>query len=377
MTTVTLDDLVVPQTRESVLGTLLGLLVAADFPVTSWQATSEPRALVEMEADALSDLSSVIAEIAKGGFLDYAEGPWLKLLAKSVFDVDFHPAVTLLGTERLSNSTGGGIAVLAGQWFESDSGLRYVSTTGGTVPAGSLLDVTIQAESPGALYNVAVGSISAMLTPVPGITAGNPAVGITGTWIVTQGVDEESDALLRARCRARWGALGAGGSADAYRYWVTTASAQVTRMSILENVPVDGWVSVYVAGPAGGLDPSEVAVIDAYVQPRRPLCVKVAITATSNFLYAVTGDVKVRAAYLTSAQAAAASALKAHFEAIPVGGTIEVADLVRVLDSIPGVVNVGLIAPATGLPARLVADDVALTPFQCATYTTHLTWTAT
>ena len=44
--------------------------------------------------------------------------------------------------------------------------------------------------------------------------------------VAEQGADEESDAALRARCKARWGELGYGATEAAYRFWASTASAR-------------------------------------------------------------------------------------------------------------------------------------------------------
>jgi len=111
MSTVTLADLVAAPSVDDWRGTLLGFLSASNFPVTAWDPTGNARGLVEMEADALADVSKTIAAIASGGFLDYASGDWLTLLAKSVCDEDRKAGVVLIGTILLANSTGSGVPI--------------------------------------------------------------------------------------------------------------------------------------------------------------------------------------------------------------------------------------------------------------------------
>ena len=57
-----------------------------------------------------------------------------------------------------------------------------------------------------------------MLTTLVGVTATNIDNG-SGTWATTQGTDEESDPLLKQRCRSRWAVLGIGANSDWYLYW--------------------------------------------------------------------------------------------------------------------------------------------------------------
>lgn len=377
MSTVTLAQLVSPPSVDDWRTSLLGFLGASDFPVTAWDPTGNARGLVEAEADALASLSKTIAAIASGGFLDYATGDWLTLLAKSVYGEDRKQGVVLIGSLLLANSTGAGIPINPYDLtVESDNLLTYQNTTGGTVPAGGTLPVTIVAGAPGTAYNVGNGSISTLLTPVPGLSVSNPAVGGTGTWIVTAGVDVESDTALATRCRAKWGTLGTGGTVDAFTSWALSSSSSVTRVKIQENTPSGGQVTVLVAGAAGAIvDAPTLAAIDAYIQLRRPLTVRVFTQSASNFNVRVIGTVTVQALQLTTAKAAVATALTNLFASLPIGATIPVSTVVSAIAAVPGVNEVALTNPSN-VALRLGTDDWVMGATQIATFTNELLWNA-
>ena len=76
-----LSELLAGQTTDETLSTLVALAAVAGFPAYSWQSGTVPRTFFELEALTYADLTQVIGAIASGGFVDYAEGPWLTLRA--------------------------------------------------------------------------------------------------------------------------------------------------------------------------------------------------------------------------------------------------------------------------------------------------------
>ena len=90
-----LDDLVVPQTKEEIEETMLGLAEAEGLPVTSWGASSFFRLLFSIFATLLSQVWFSIAQTSRGVLLSLSQGAWLTLLARSQFDeeryIHLHP----------------------------------------------------------------------------------------------------------------------------------------------------------------------------------------------------------------------------------------------------------------------------------------------
>jgi hypothetical protein len=78
------------------------------FPVTSWASGDNGLTLVKMESAMVADLvGSAIANVAGGGFVDYASdrgapNDWLSLLSHELYQNDRNLAGTALGKEQLT-----------------------------------------------------------------------------------------------------------------------------------------------------------------------------------------------------------------------------------------------------------------------------------
>ena len=348
------------------------------LPSTSWQPGSVPLTLVENDAAIMEDVYRLVGAVAAGGLLDTAAGPWLDLLASNVYQLTRTAAVSTLGVVTLTDAASAGpFTITDGQlWFAALSGLRYTNVGTYTLTrGGSLPSMVVKAERPGAAYNVGNNTITTLVTSLPGVTVNNPNPG-SGSWITTQGADQESDVAFRTRCRARWPALGTGTPADAYKLWALTADSSITRTNIIVNPSVAGQVLVYLAGSAGPAGGTAVTNANNYIQPRTPLCVTAIVQAATAVPIAVTAQVYVRTAFLASATAQVTSNLTALFgggvsslgevlPGIPIGGTVYVTQVLEMIQEATGVRNVILTSPVL---------DTVLTATQVATLTQSITF---
>jgi uncharacterized phage protein gp47/JayE len=341
------------------------------FPVDSWREGDVARTLVEIDAQALSDLTALVVAITQGGFLHQASASWLTLLASEVYGLTRNAAVATRGTVRLTATAEAGPYTIApGQLrVASTSGLRFQSanTTNVTLVRGGTLDLVVQAESPGAAYNVANSTITTMLTQLAGVTCNNPDPG-TGSWLTVAGVDEETDAALRSRCEARWPESGFGSPAASYDLWARTADATITRTKVVASGTVAGRVDIYVGGASGAVAAGAVTAAQNYITPRAPLGTTPVVTNATPLAVTVTATLYGKAQYQTAALAAAAVNLADLIAATPIGGTIYRAAIFGALIRITGVENVTIAAPA---------GDTALTTSQVATLSAGLSWSNT
>ncbi len=352
-------------------------LASPNFPASSWQAGSVPRTLLEIEAQGLSSLLSLVSQIALGGYVTQspgvtgAAGSWLDLVAQNVYGLTRNPALATQGVLTLTDAGGAGpFTVVAGQlWFASTNGLRYTNTAGGTLSKSGTLQLAISAESPGSAYNVANLAISTMLTPLPGVTVSNPDPG-GGTWItLQQGTDAETDLALSTRCQGQWSALGKGATAATYDLWARTASAEVTRTKVVADGTTGGQVDIYLAGASGAVSGAAVTAVQNYVAPRLPTAVTQSTAAATNQAAAIAGTVYVYTAQSAAAQAAVATNLAALIQATPVGGTLYLSAVIRAIGDASGVRN------SANVTINAVAADLVLTSAQVATLTNSLAFT--
>jgi phage-related baseplate assembly protein len=172
----TLASLLAPPSADQVKASLLSLLQAQGFPVTDWQEGGVARTLVEMIAKSIAELNKLVALIAASGFVAFSSGKWLTLVAAQVYALNRNAATFTVGTVVLTDSANAGpFTVAPGQlWFGATDGKRFTNTTGGALPKGGTLSLSVQAESPGSAYNVPTGAVTTLLTPLPGVTVANP-----------------------------------------------------------------------------------------------------------------------------------------------------------------------------------------------------------
>lgn len=353
----TLAALLAGASSDETLATQIALASIAGFPATSWQAGSVPRTIFELEALAHSDLTRLIAAIASGGFLDFAEGGWLDLCAQQLYNLTRRPAVYTRGPMLLTDNSGsGGVDVTeVGQVWVEAGGLQFRNVSLGSLADGGTLSLTFEAEFPGAAANLPDGTSVTLVTSLPGVSVALDAAP-GETWVTQQGVDEESDPGLRERCRARWGELAIGATDLAYKFWTLSAAPEITRVAVAEAVG-DGTVSIYAAGPSGDISTPALDAANALVTSKRPQCVRPTVYQATEVGYALAGTIKIKAAQLEAAKAAVAAAVAVYFSTLPLGALIYRAPLEAViLAAHPGVLNVALTnAAETVLTASQVA----------------------
>lgn len=276
-----LEDLITPITEDQALETFLSALETLGVPARSWRTASGPRTFLRVAARTFSGYTSLIAEITKGGFLDYAEKAWLTLLARYVYGVERVPASFATGSVTLTN-TGGGVFVLAigavtVLWTAGKK--SYVSTEAVTLNPGDVKTIAFQASEAGSASSVPAAGIDALETVLTKVTVTNAAALV--------GSDEESDATLRQRCRDRLASLSPDGPRGAYAYAVRSAKR-------LDGSPVDinrvrvspssstGVVTVTVASPSGVPVASDLTAIRLSIDTvARPDTVRADVNAAS------------------------------------------------------------------------------------------------
>lgn len=361
-----LDELLTAPTRDEALEALILFARMGDFPTSNWSPFGLPRQLFESESKFLSKLGEAIKAIASGGFNKLAEAGWLDLLSENFYLNKRKPAVFTEGRLTLRDIAGVGPTTKQSGtvWAASlDGTRRYKNLEAFTVPlngVGLTIDGKLplfQAESAGVAWNLGNGTITQLVTSLPGISVSNPADPDTGSWIVTRGDERESDPSLRQRNDDKWSTIGSGANEAAYRYWATTLVNEVRRVKVAESSIGDGRVYAYLAGTGGAASGAAVATVNAFLQVKvRPLCSRLLVSAAANREIPISGTIFVRLGYdLVKVLAKAQEALSIFFGAFDIGATIFKSALIDVLMEVEGVYNVALDDIAVSLGATEVA----------------------
>jgi hypothetical protein len=375
-------------------------LQVPSLPVTSWQSGGAFRTLAEIEAAALADYSSVQSTVVAAGFLQAWLNPqsmglsaappsaWLDLIGQYFYSLTRNAAVATQGKATLTAATGAGPYTVAvgTMWIADAAGHRYSNVTGGTLPLSGTLQLTWQAESPGAAYNVGNGVITSIVAgTLAGVSVSNPDPG-TGTWVTVQGADTEADVPYATRCQNRWPSLANPGTSPAAQFtlWALSAEAAaghgttITRTLVQADAAIAGQVDIFLAGTSGAVGGSAVTDANAYIQQRVGITNTAVVASATNAVMTVAGTVFFFSSKttLSAVQAAVGAALNAYLSSVGIGsdaaGTVKVfwSQIGGVVASALGVRNV------TGLTLNGGTADVALTLGQVATLTNSLTFTA-
>lgn len=365
----TLDDLISPETEDEALSYYLTEMANPEvgFPTTSWQSGGVAYTILRIVAKKTVDLVTLVASIAKGGLLDLSTGAWLTLLAKHIFRLDRYPATFAKGKVRLFIAPGfSGQTIQPGQlWIKTPSGKRYNSrnTTPVTIATGGSDVRDFQAESPGASYNVAVGTALTLVTPLPGLTASFEDLG-GATWLTTQGADEEKDPELRTRCRSKWATLGIQKTKDAYVQLAMDTpglGTQPNRVYIDTNNPRGpGSIDIWLAGPSGPLPGSDVSLISAYITDRKSPSANLQISAAIPRPITINGTYYYQGVF-SDAPSQAVDNLTAMINALPLGGKLYRSQAIEEIMDPDGAVDVTnlTINGSSTADLALAANEVA------------------
>ena len=346
-----LQQLLTPTSEDQALASLLATLDALGFTATSWESGSIQRTLVQLLARLYSSSTNTRYAIARGRFNDLAEFDWLTLKSRSDFDNERISAVATQVKMTLSDPLNvGPITIVMSQLVAVDQDAHtYRNITAGTLTVGGSLELTFEAEVPGRA-SFPTTSLS-LATPLAGITAVKSPVNP----IVQVGADAEADPRLRERNRTKWAALAYAAPADAYVTWALNASASVTRAWVDDQNPRGpGTLDLYVAGPTAPVPAPVLATVLDYIEGnidgvwRRPLGSDLQVFSAGSATVAVTGTLYVLPAFdLTATRDAVYDAITSLLEALPVGGTVLLAELYRTIMTVAGVRNVHLTAPTS------------------------------
>ena len=325
----TAEELFKPKTRDEVLEEMLLVADAEALPARSWQPGSIARTILVIVAAVMSIFTLLRVEFARAGFLDWARGAWLTILAEFLYGVPRQLATFADGTITLTNLGGE-----AQSWAPGDlhfahivTGKTYTIQEGAGGTYGPTLGPTesrtyaILADEAGSASTAGPGAITIMIVPLQGVVATNAASLV--------GLDDELDEALRARSREKLGSLSPNGPADAFSYLVKSdnprfgaqTSTRITRAKTY--LGTDNEVHTIVAGAGGSVDLDDVAILQTRVDRwASPIPFTSIVDSSVDVVVDVVGAMTLKGSTMTKAQVDAAieSAAATFLSLYPIGG---------------------------------------------------------
>lgn len=325
MSLVSLASLLVQETKAKIYARGIAIAQSLGVDTTSWVTGDPTRSLYHFLSEVLETLEVNVAGFVASGFLDYATGDWLTLLAKQVFNYDRGAATYASCTVELTNGGGGLYVIAAGDVTvrSATNGKTYRNSTGGTLAsgAGQKLSLTFVADEAGAASSATVGTITTMVTNYIGVTCSNTTAAI--------GTDQEKDASVRDQCRAKLGMLSPNGPRDAYNFVVrSSALTGVTDITRARTVgdSTTGNVTTYVAGSNGAVAGASVtAALAAVTKWAAPLTITPAVNNAGEVVVNIVYELWLYSTVgVTNAviESKIVTDLTAMFAARPIGGDI-------------------------------------------------------
>lgn len=184
--TASLTTLRSPLTKEQIAARILSGLQGAGFPTGDWAPVQQgglERGTIDMVAGALANLQAAkLAAAINAGFLDLATGDWLTFTAKSYYLLDRAPATFTVQVLTLTCSPSSGpFTIAVGELIAVGAGTiaganRYRSLDAATLPKGGTITMRFQAEVAGAAASDPPGTITTLVTSLPGVTVVNARV---------------------------------------------------------------------------------------------------------------------------------------------------------------------------------------------------------
>jgi thiamine phosphate synthase YjbQ (UPF0047 family) len=322
---VQLATLLVQQTKAEIYDYAIGIAESIGLPVSTWQAGDPTRSLFHIESELLATLEEVVVNFVKSGFLDYATGDWLKVVADQVFGVTV-PSATYATTDVTLTNTGGGLYTIeAGDLTlkNSTTGKTYRNTTGGTLASGpgTTLTITVTADEAGSESSAGAGEIDELVTGLLGVTCTNPTAAV--------GVDEQDESVTKQQCRDKLDSFSPNGPKGAYSYVARnselTGTSNITRVRVYSDSDT-GDVTVYLAGASGAIAAADRDLVEeAILEWATPLCITPTVSSATNVTVNVTYELWIyKSCNKTAAEVAddIETALEAMFAERPIGGDI-------------------------------------------------------
>ena len=166
-----------------------------------------------------------------------------------------------------------------------------------------------------------------------------------GSWITSQGANTETDLALASRCRNRWSSLSSVPTVGLYQLLATSTpgvGSQVMNVSVIPDTVVNNRVNIIISGPGGILPPAVVAQVQTYIGQRVPITDLPVVQSPGTLAINIVGTVYISISQQASAQAAIVTAIGAYVASIPVNGTVQLSEIITLIRSAPGVINVAV-----------------------------------
>lgn len=350
----TLEQLRTPVSEDDMLETALDTLEGFGFTARSWQSGSVHMTLLRLGCKGFALASEYIASLTNLAHFTLATGSAKTKLAKDHFDYTRTEATRAQWSILLTcSSAAGPYALSAGQLVAADDfqGFTYRNTTGGTLNTSGTLSLTFEAEVAGSDRNVAVGSITTLITPLAGVTISNTA-------LTVQGIDQQSDSSLEQAAIAKWGTINQiAMPSDGYKFLCLSVTG-IERCFVDDTNPRgEHSIDIYVAGSTGTAGAQSVIDAQALVDTKKAIASDPLVFAAQESTVTISGTIYADPSIgYTANDQRFLDAVKVYVNSLDISGWkhpdtgygyVLLDEIIAALQALDGVEHVVLTSPVT------------------------------
>lgn len=209
-----------------------------------------------------------------------------------------------------------------------DGGVALFSVSkdnGAFASAGTLFPV-------GSVHNFDVIPVNGATSPVSFVAGDTYTMTSPGGTGYIQGNDAETDDSLRQRCRGRWPSISLNQTNDVFALWAKLAIASINRVSVQADPLIAGRAQIIAADSHGGVDPTALAILQAFIDPRLgDILSSVSIASAVSAGIITAGFVTVTAATAANVQQTIRDGWAAYLASIPIGGLVRLSELEQII----------------------------------------------
>lgn len=276
-----LKDLIATKTVDDLINTSVTKLKDLGFRIKNFRPGRVFYTLLELAMQAVAGLYELLMSVLIQVYLHTATGGWLDLKAAEygVFRKEAQKTQGQVTVSRLSAV--GQIIIPEGTIFKTDSDLngqelRFMTTQRIVLDNGQTqINVPVEAEFEGAIYNVGEKRIANMVTLVSGIDT----VTNTAAWVTREGSNIEDDESLRQRALNKWQQLALGVPGDSYASLAQEVVGVVTVRVDDQHPRGQGTIDVIVTGAQGLPTQQLINDTQAYINKKKSIIADVLVLA--------------------------------------------------------------------------------------------------
>ena len=271
-------------------------MATAGVDIEGLSSTHILRAAGEFVSRVESDAETARVNLGYAGFpslaatLTSAPG-WMHLHAKDFYEITVDAPIATRGKFRLTgNATVAQTTIATGdlivRFGTSIAPVEFTNAEPFTPLRNDYVDVPMVAKVAGIKGNIANNATLSLVTAYPGLTATNPPLSGSATWITTRGKDQETLVSLLARTKARWADLSEGTSRERFARLVRQAFAAAGQSNSITKIYPDdtnplgpGSVALYLATDSGAATTEQVAIVQCFIDSKHATAAQLALAA--------------------------------------------------------------------------------------------------